>query len=291
MVPFWRCTTRRRRAVSSPSVVLREMVSFDTTKTNSLGAWRGVGAWTASRFMASRALSWGARTNGAVCAAPGGSRHHLYHRLSFLRWEEARGEARAGREQLHRGAGAGRDRQGARAEGAVRSAARGSRRGHLPRLKSAAQAKPAWETSRKRSFIAHHSPPARPLHTRRAIPGTSTASQTSSRARRAMLGRARARTLPRQHETWPSLLSRRWWRRCRWTPIPLSVGSVPRRKAGDMPALDGSLSLSPPSPSPSLSLSRERASRAFSSRALSSSCSRFIATELVERLSVLTASS
>ena len=110
MVPFWRCTTRRRRAVSSPSVVLREMVSFDTTKTNSLGAWRGVGAWTASRFMASRALSWGARTNGAVCAAPGGSRHHLYHRLSFLRWEEARGEARAGREQLHRGAGAGRGR-------------------------------------------------------------------------------------------------------------------------------------------------------------------------------------
>ncbi len=53
MVPFWRCTTRRRRAVSSPSVVLREMVSFDTTKTSSLGAWRGVGAWTASRFMAS----------------------------------------------------------------------------------------------------------------------------------------------------------------------------------------------------------------------------------------------
>jgi hypothetical protein len=51
-----------------------------------------------------------------------------------------------------------------------------------------------------------------------------------------------------------------------------------------------SLSLSP-SPSPSLSLSRERASRAFSSRALSSSCSRFIATELVERLSVPTASS
>jgi hypothetical protein len=38
MVPFWRCTTRRRRAVSSPSVVLREMVSFDTTKTNSSAA-------------------------------------------------------------------------------------------------------------------------------------------------------------------------------------------------------------------------------------------------------------
>ena len=180
-------------------------------------------------------------------------------RTSLSRWDEARGEARAGREQLHRGAGAGRDRQGARAEGAVRSAARGSRRGHLPRLKSAAQAKRAWETSRKRSFITHHSPPARPLHTRRAIPGTSTASHTSSRARRAMLGRARARTLPRQHETWPSLLSRRWWRRCRWTPIPLSVGSVPRRKAGDMPALDGSLSLPPPLPLP-LPLSLSRAS-------------------------------
>ena len=55
-----------------------------------------------------------------------------------------------------------------------------------------------------------------------------------------------------------------------------------------------SLSVSLPLPLP-LSLSRarvrERASRAFSSRALSSSCSRFIATELVERLSVLTASS
>ena len=36
--------------------------------------WRGVGAGMASRFMANRALSSGARTNGAVCAAPGGSR-------------------------------------------------------------------------------------------------------------------------------------------------------------------------------------------------------------------------
>jgi hypothetical protein len=43
-------------------------------------AWRGVGAGMASRFMANRALSSGARTNGAVCAAPGGSRHRLYHR-------------------------------------------------------------------------------------------------------------------------------------------------------------------------------------------------------------------
>jgi hypothetical protein len=131
------------------------------------------------------------------------------------------------------------NRQGARAEGTVRSAARGSRRGHLSQLKSAAQAKRARETSRKRSFIAHHSPPARPLHTRSTIPGTSTASKTFFRARRAMLGRARARTPPRQHETRPSSLSRRWWRRCRWTPIPLSVRAVPRRKAEDMPALGG----------------------------------------------------
>jgi hypothetical protein len=43
-------------------------------------AWRGVGAGMASRFMANRALSSGARTNGAVCATPGGSRHHLSHR-------------------------------------------------------------------------------------------------------------------------------------------------------------------------------------------------------------------
>ena len=54
------------------------------------GAWRGVGAWTASRFMASRALSRGAKTDGAVCAAPGGSRRRLYHRLSFLRREALR---------------------------------------------------------------------------------------------------------------------------------------------------------------------------------------------------------
>ena len=62
-------------------------------------AWRGVGAGTTSRFMANRALSRGAKTNGAVYGAPGGSRHHLYHRLSFLRREEARDEARAGGEQ------------------------------------------------------------------------------------------------------------------------------------------------------------------------------------------------
>ena len=62
-------------------------------------AWRGVGAETTSRFMANRALSRGAKTNGAVYGAPGGSRHRLYHRLSFLRREEARDEARAGGEQ------------------------------------------------------------------------------------------------------------------------------------------------------------------------------------------------
>ena len=84
-------------------------VSPEDVRTR-LDAWRGVGACTASRFMASRALSRGARTNGAVCAAPGGSRHHLYHRLSCFRWREAWGEARAGREQLQRCAGAGRDR-------------------------------------------------------------------------------------------------------------------------------------------------------------------------------------
>ena len=62
-------------------------------------AWRGVGAETTSRFMANRALSRGAKTNGVVYGAPGGSRHRLYHRLSFLRREEARDEARAGGEQ------------------------------------------------------------------------------------------------------------------------------------------------------------------------------------------------
>ena len=76
-------------------------VSPEDVRTR-LDAWRGVGACTASCFMASRALSRGARTNGAVCAAPGGSRHHLYHRLSFLRREEARDEARAGGEQVAR---------------------------------------------------------------------------------------------------------------------------------------------------------------------------------------------
>ena len=85
-----------------PLAVMSEMkVSQEDVRTRAW-AWRGVGAGMASRFMANMALSWGARTNGAVCAAPGGSRHHLYHRLSFLRREEARDEARAGGEQVAR---------------------------------------------------------------------------------------------------------------------------------------------------------------------------------------------
>ena len=42
-------------------------------------AWRGMGAETTSRFMTNRALSRGAKTNGVVYGAPGGSRHRLYH--------------------------------------------------------------------------------------------------------------------------------------------------------------------------------------------------------------------
>ena len=88
-----------------PLAVMSEMkVSQEDVRTRAW-AWRGVAARTASRFMANRALSWGAKTNGAVCAAPGGSRHHLYHRLSFLRREEARDEARAGGEQAARDLG------------------------------------------------------------------------------------------------------------------------------------------------------------------------------------------
>ena len=48
-------------------------------------AWRGVGAETTSRFMANRALSRGAKTNGVVYGAPGGSRHRLYHRIILRR--------------------------------------------------------------------------------------------------------------------------------------------------------------------------------------------------------------
>ena len=88
------------RWAGRPLAVMSEMkVSQEDVRTRAW-AWRGVAARTASRFMANRALSRGAKTNGAVCAAPGGSRHRLYHRLSFLRREEARDEARAGGEQV-----------------------------------------------------------------------------------------------------------------------------------------------------------------------------------------------
>ena len=82
-----------------PMAVMSEMkVSQEDVRTRAQ-AWRGVSARTTSRFRPNRALSRGAKTNGAVYGAPGGSRHRLYHRLSFLRREEARDEARAGGEQ------------------------------------------------------------------------------------------------------------------------------------------------------------------------------------------------
>ena len=90
------------RWAGRPLVVMSEMkVSQEDVRTRGC-AWRGVAAGKASRFRTKRALSRGAKTNGAVCAAPGGSRHRLYHRLSFLRREEARDEARAGGEQAAR---------------------------------------------------------------------------------------------------------------------------------------------------------------------------------------------
>ena len=82
-----------------PMAVMSEIkVSQEDVRTRAQ-AWRGVSARTTSRFRPDRALSRGAKTNGAVYGAPGGSRHRLYHRLSFLRREEARDEARAGGEQ------------------------------------------------------------------------------------------------------------------------------------------------------------------------------------------------
>ena len=82
-----------------PMAVMSEMKVSQQDVAARAQAWRGVGARTTSRFMVNRALSRGAKTNGAVYGAPGGSRHRLYHRLSFLRREEARDEARAGGEQ------------------------------------------------------------------------------------------------------------------------------------------------------------------------------------------------
>ena len=88
-----------------PLAVMSEMKVSQEDVAARAQPWRGVGAGTASRFMANTALSRGARTNGAICAAPGGSRHRLYHRLYFLRREEARDEARAGGEQAARNLG------------------------------------------------------------------------------------------------------------------------------------------------------------------------------------------
>ena len=70
------CTTRLTQPASGAPrrwAVMGEMkVSQEDVGTRAW-AWRGVGAGMASRFMANRALSSGARTNGAVCAAPGGT--------------------------------------------------------------------------------------------------------------------------------------------------------------------------------------------------------------------------
>ena len=87
------------------AAVMSEMKVSQEDLAARVQAWCGVGAGTTSRFMANRALSWDAKTNGAVYAAPGGSRHRLYHRLYFLRREEARDEARAGVEQAARDLG------------------------------------------------------------------------------------------------------------------------------------------------------------------------------------------
>ena len=64
-----------------PLAVMSEMKVSQEDVAARAQPWRGVGAGTASRFMANTALSRGARTNGAVCAAPGGPRHGLYRHL------------------------------------------------------------------------------------------------------------------------------------------------------------------------------------------------------------------
>ena len=85
-----------------PMAVMSEIkVSQEDVRTRAQ-AWRGVSARTTSRFRPDRALSRGAKTNGAVYGAPGGSRHRLYHRIILRRGEEARDEARAGGEKLAR---------------------------------------------------------------------------------------------------------------------------------------------------------------------------------------------
>ena len=92
------------RWVGRPLAVMSEMKVSQQDVAARAQAWRGVGAETTSRFMANRALSRGAKTNGVVYGAPGGSRHRLYHRIILRRGEEARDEARVGGEQLARDA-------------------------------------------------------------------------------------------------------------------------------------------------------------------------------------------
>ena len=70
---------------SRPLAVMSEMKVSQEDLAARVQAWCGVGTGTTSRFMANRALSWDAKTNGAVYAAPGGSRHRLYHRTAQTR--------------------------------------------------------------------------------------------------------------------------------------------------------------------------------------------------------------
>ena len=73
------------RWAGRPLAVMSEMKVSQEDVAARAWAWRGVAARTASRFMTNRALSRGAKTNGAVYAAPGGSRHRLYHRTAQTR--------------------------------------------------------------------------------------------------------------------------------------------------------------------------------------------------------------
>ena len=74
MVRLWRCGPPRPVALATASITgFPFFVSQEDVRTR-LGAWRGIGAWTASRFMAGRALSRGAKTDGAVCAEGCGTR-------------------------------------------------------------------------------------------------------------------------------------------------------------------------------------------------------------------------
>ena len=58
-----------------PLAVMSEMKVSQEDLAARAWAWRGVAAGKASRFRPNRALSRRAKTNGAVYATPGGSRH------------------------------------------------------------------------------------------------------------------------------------------------------------------------------------------------------------------------